>query len=122
MSLNTLRCFTAWMPKKPHVNTYAYILPSGNCALLSKLLPALFPLPGITCVQINGESVTRASHERVVQLIRSSGDILRMKVLSVGGAGSSIATNQRPASPDWYHRCATARSYQGSTGKRPGVL
>lgn len=36
------------------------------------------------CVfQINGENVIRASHDRVVHLIRSTGDTLAMKVVTV---------------------------------------
>lgn len=33
--------------------------------------------------QINGENVVRASHDRVVQVIRHSGDTLAMKVVTV---------------------------------------
>ena len=33
--------------------------------------------------QINGENVVRASHDRVVQVIRHSGETLAMKVVTV---------------------------------------
>nr|KAG5704985.1 hypothetical protein BaRGS_022827 [Batillaria attramentaria] len=48
-------------------------------------------------LEINGENVVRASHERVVQLIRSSGNTLTLKVVSVR------TTTETPASPtDWF--------------------
>ena len=34
-------------------------------------------------LQINGENVVRASHDRVVHLIRGTGDTLAMKVVTV---------------------------------------
>ena len=37
--------------------------------------------------QINGENVVRASHDRVVHLIRGTGDTLAMKVVTVKPAG-----------------------------------
>ncbi|KAF5406307.1 SH3 and multiple ankyrin repeat domains protein [Paragonimus heterotremus] len=49
--------------------------------------------PGDYILEVNGTNVTTMSHEAVVQLIRSSGDILGMKVITVGssqGLRSSI--------------------------------
>lgn len=40
-------------------------------------------------LEINGENVVRASHDRVVHLIRSTGDTLAMKVVTVKPAGRS---------------------------------
>ncbi|XP_052102978.1 SH3 and multiple ankyrin repeat domains protein 2-like isoform X2 [Mytilus californianus] len=39
--------------------------------------------PGDFILEINGENVVRASHDRVVQVIRNSGDTLAMKVVTV---------------------------------------
>ncbi|XP_021353147.1 SH3 and multiple ankyrin repeat domains protein 1-like isoform X7 [Mizuhopecten yessoensis] len=39
--------------------------------------------PGDFLLEINGENVVRASHDRVVQLIRQAGDTLAMKVVTV---------------------------------------
>lgn len=47
--------------------------------------------------QINGENVVRASHERVVQLIRSSGNDLVLKVVTV-----RPAMEQHALSSDWF--------------------
>ncbi|KAF7262527.1 hypothetical protein EG68_00178 [Paragonimus skrjabini miyazakii] len=42
--------------------------------------------PGDYILEVNGTNVTTMSHEAVVQLIRSSGDILGMKVITVGSS------------------------------------
>lgn len=42
------------------------------------------PSPLGNSVQINGEDVSAASHEHVVDLIRCSGDLVSMTVVSVG--------------------------------------
>lgn len=49
----------------------------------------LFP---ILSFQINGEDVSAASHEHVVDLIRRSGDLVQMTVVSLG----PLSNNQQP--------------------------
>ncbi|KAL8583266.1 hypothetical protein ACOMHN_043101 [Nucella lapillus] len=72
-------------------------------------------------LEINGECVTRASHERVVQLIRASGDVLTMKVVSVKGA---LEQQQHPTSSsatDWFKQHDSARTLP-TRGKKPAPL
>ncbi|KAL3882996.1 hypothetical protein ACJMK2_029296, partial [Sinanodonta woodiana] len=45
--------------------------------------------PGDFILEINGENVVRASHDRVVNLIRASGNTLAMKVVTVHPTGRS---------------------------------
>lgn len=44
-------------------------------------------------LQINNEDVTSASHEHVVDLIRKSGDLVQMTVMSLSGGGGTTNTS-----------------------------
>lgn len=59
----------------------------------------------MTCLQINGEDVSQASHEHVVELIRRSGDLVAMKVVSLGEPG--VISGMKAASTLPSRNCAT---------------
>ena len=54
--------------------------------------------------QINGEDVSAASHEHVVDLIRRSGDLVSMTVVSAG----TLLGNQQPE-PNPHHYATLPR-------------
>jgi hypothetical protein len=57
---------------------------AGNEHGLIRIYPVLDMSICLNSVQINGEDVSAASHEHVVDLIRCSGDLVSMTVVSVG--------------------------------------
>lgn len=67
-------------------------------------------------IQINGENVVRASHDRVVQVIRHSGDTLAMKVVTV---------QQQQTPVNWQHMDGTmtlpTRGSNSAASKKQGI-
>lgn len=51
-------------------------------------------------LQINGEDVSAASHEHVVDLIRKSGDLVSLTVVSLGALPSSKSAASGLTAPD----------------------
>ena len=71
--------------------------------------------------QINGEDVSAASHEHVVDLIRKSGDLVSMTVVSLGATGvpCSKSSTLLPGSAGMSHHRQYAtlpRKMTNSTG------
>nr|QQY02477.1 SH3 and multiple ankyrin repeat domains protein 1 [Cryptocotyle lingua] len=61
--------------------------------------------PGDYILEVNGTNVTSMSHEAVVQLIRGSGELLGMKVITVpssGSPGSMMSLDKHGRTPSWH--------------------
>ncbi|XP_065352176.1 SH3 and multiple ankyrin repeat domains protein 3-like isoform X8 [Cloeon dipterum] len=71
-------------------------------------------------LEINGEDVTQASHEHVVELIRRSGDLVAMKVVSLGEPG--VATGMKAATTLPSRQCATLPRKMNSQNRNPAPL
>ncbi|XP_059486375.1 SH3 and multiple ankyrin repeat domains protein 3 isoform X3 [Neocloeon triangulifer] len=71
-------------------------------------------------LEINGEDVTQASHEHVVELIRRSGDLVAMKVVSLGEPG--VATGMKAATTLPSRQCATLPRKLNAQNRNPAPL